>query len=141
MSGSYLSVACSVCNEPFRNRQSLHRHQKRSGCKGSYRLAEITNLVQYPLSSVSPVEVAIKTEVAVKSEVLLSLEDVFDQLYSKLPDAMSGRYTNDICDLDGLVYWSNKNCVDFIMDLTESPIPMQIITGARVGTMATYLKL
>jgi hypothetical protein len=32
MPQGFVSVWCAVCNAPFRNRQSLHRHQKKSGC-------------------------------------------------------------------------------------------------------------
>jgi hypothetical protein len=35
LSKSFMSVWCKSCRAGYRNRQSLHRHQKKSGCNGS----------------------------------------------------------------------------------------------------------
>jgi hypothetical protein len=44
-------------------------------------------------------------------------------------------------DANGFEAWSQHNGADFVMDLTNTSIPMQLVSGAQVGTMAIYLKV
>jgi hypothetical protein len=45
----------------------------------------------------------------------------------------------DLPEETGLELWSQDSVVDFIMDLTE--VPMQIVSGAKVGMQAVFMKL
>jgi hypothetical protein len=144
MSPSFVSVWCEGCHMPFRKRQSLHRHQHKSGCTGSYRDHDKPDTIQIQASSSTLISG-------------VQMNEIFEQLNLKLSNVVKGRYLTDIDDIEGrrsvpisssptldvngFEAWSQHNGADFIMDLSKLPIPKQLVSGTQVGTMAIYFKL
>jgi hypothetical protein len=85
MSKSFVTIWCSGCNVAFRNRQSMHRHQRKSGCSGSFHQDGTASRRTSSLSSIPVVEYEVQ-----------ELSVIFEKLHQKLSKLVKGRYLRDI---------------------------------------------
>jgi hypothetical protein len=152
MSKGFISIWCAGCRIALRNRQSLSRHQKKSGCSGSYNIDSLLDdkmFEQEPVSTIS---------ILTNGAALDLNPNAFNDLNLNLGDAVKGRSLADIidaasCDIPfvfksdllfidpGAEHWSRDNGVEFIMNLDVHPIPGQLVIGTKIGTQAVFMKL
>jgi hypothetical protein len=156
MSIVFLSVWCASCRAGFRKRQSLLRHHKKTGCRGSYQQDNllISSHVQGPIALInsggrselkrvphsliaSILDESLGTTILTSSVSGTTLCEILKQEKTGITSSFS------ILDLpgdSGLELWSRNNVADFILDLSVATIPIQLVAGAKFGIQAVFMK-
>jgi hypothetical protein len=154
---SFLSVWCDSCRAGFRNRQALFRHHRKTGCHGSYQQDNllISRHVQGPIELIkssgrselkrvphsviaSILDESLGTTILASSVNGRTLCEILEQGKKGIASSFS---ILDLSGDSGLELWSEINGADFILDLSVAPIPPQLLSGAKIGSQAVFMKL
>jgi hypothetical protein len=142
LSASFLYVWCETCRAGFRNRQSLSRHQKKSGCNGSFRDGNGFEPVVSGSHFFNVVEPELATETIMKvppSFIELEkiptnhIESIFDEM-NLSPELLSS--SSDLSPAILISYVSRKTLQEFPESILS---PMSLISPVIEKTLEEIL--
>jgi hypothetical protein len=146
MSKIFISVYCKGCQIGYRNRQALSRHQNKTNCSGFY---HENNISESPIDAIMPVgQVPSDSIELILSNSTLSLvpfgrgrslDDIIEQ---EMQGENFSAYNS--LDLKGLTISSAHSGFDEFLATNGPPIiqiPMQLISGSKIGYQAVFMKL